>query len=66
MWGFEQRSASVECKAFKSHGYWHAYVRLKVASSLDGRTAMASGESKWITGPAARQDVQHFRAISGA
>lgn len=42
------------------------YVRLKVASSLDGRTAMASGESKWITGPNARQDVQHFRAISGA
>ncbi|MDC5096281.1 bifunctional diaminohydroxyphosphoribosylaminopyrimidine deaminase/5-amino-6-(5-phosphoribosylamino)uracil reductase RibD [Acinetobacter baumannii] len=42
------------------------YVRLKVASSLDGRTAMASGESKWITGSAARQDVQHWRAISGA
>jgi diaminohydroxyphosphoribosylaminopyrimidine deaminase/5-amino-6-(5-phosphoribosylamino)uracil reductase len=42
------------------------YVRLKVAASLDGRTAMASGESKWITGPAARQDVQHWRAISGA
>ncbi|WP_425918478.1 bifunctional diaminohydroxyphosphoribosylaminopyrimidine deaminase/5-amino-6-(5-phosphoribosylamino)uracil reductase RibD [Acinetobacter sp. TSRC1-2] len=41
------------------------YVRLKVASSLDGRTAMASGESKWITGPEARQDVQHWRAISG-
>ena len=42
------------------------YVRLKVASSLDGRTAMASGESKWITGHEARQDVQHWRAISGA
>ena len=42
------------------------YVRLKVASSLDGRTAMASGESKWITGFAARQDVQHWRALSGA
>ncbi len=42
------------------------YVRLKIASSLDGRTAMASGESKWITGTAARQDVQHWRAISGA
>lgn len=41
------------------------YVRLKVASSLDGRTAMASGESKWITGGLARQDVQHWRAISG-
>lgn len=42
------------------------YVRLKIASSLDGRTAMASGESKWITGVEARQDVQHWRAISGA
>ena len=42
------------------------HVRLKVASSLDGRTAMASGESKWITGELARQDVQHWRAISGA
>lgn len=42
------------------------YVRLKMAASLDGRTAMASGESKWITGVPARQDVQHWRAISGA
>lgn len=42
------------------------YVRLKIASSLDGRTAMASGESKWITGSEARLDVQHWRAISGA
>ena len=42
------------------------YVRLKVAASLDGRTAMASGESKWITGDDARLDVQHWRAISGA
>ena len=42
------------------------YVRVKIASSLDGRTAMASGESKWITGSQARQDVQHWRAISAA
>jgi diaminohydroxyphosphoribosylaminopyrimidine deaminase/5-amino-6-(5-phosphoribosylamino)uracil reductase len=42
------------------------YVRLKMAASLDGRTAMASGESKWITGAEARQDVQHWRALSGA
>ena len=34
------------------------YVQLKLAMSLDGRTAMASGESKWITGDAARADVQ--------
>ncbi len=42
------------------------YVRLKIATSLDGRTAMANGESKWITGPAAREDVQNLRAQSGA
>ena len=34
------------------------YVRVKLAASLDGRTAMADGESKWITGDAAREDVQ--------
>lgn len=50
----------------KSMRYKMPYVRLKIASSLDGRTAMASGESKWITGPAAREDVQKVRALSGA
>ncbi len=42
------------------------YVRVKTASSLDGRTAMQSGESQWITGPAARSDVQRLRAQSSA
>ena len=42
------------------------YVRVKLAMSLDGRTAMASGESQWITGDAARQDVQLLRARSSA
>jgi diaminohydroxyphosphoribosylaminopyrimidine deaminase/5-amino-6-(5-phosphoribosylamino)uracil reductase len=42
------------------------WVRLKLAASLDGRTAMASGESQWITGVAARQDVQRLRARSSA
>ncbi len=41
-------------------------VRCKLAMSLDGRTAMASGESKWITGEEARRDVQLLRARSGA
>ena len=39
-------------------------VRVKLAMSLDGRTAMASGESQWITGPAARAAVQRLRARS--
>jgi diaminohydroxyphosphoribosylaminopyrimidine deaminase/5-amino-6-(5-phosphoribosylamino)uracil reductase len=42
------------------------YVCCKQAVSLDGRTAMASGESKWITGEAARLDVQRLRARSCA
>jgi diaminohydroxyphosphoribosylaminopyrimidine deaminase/5-amino-6-(5-phosphoribosylamino)uracil reductase len=41
-------------------------VRVKLAMSLDGRTALANGESRWITGEAARQDVQHWRARSSA
>lgn len=40
------------------------FVRVKLAMSLDGRTAMASGESQWITGPAARAAVQRLRARS--
>ncbi len=47
-----------------AHG--RPWVRVKVAASLDGRTAMASGESRWITSPAARSDVQHWRARSDA
>lgn len=42
------------------------FVRLKLAMSLDGRTAMADGASQWITGAEAREDVQRLRARSGA
>jgi len=42
------------------------WVRLKMAASLDGRTALASGESQWITGEAARADVHRLRARSSA
>jgi diaminohydroxyphosphoribosylaminopyrimidine deaminase/5-amino-6-(5-phosphoribosylamino)uracil reductase len=42
------------------------FVRVKAGMSLDGRTALANGKSKWITGEAAREDVQHWRARSSA
>ena len=42
------------------------FVRVKLAMSLDGRTALANGHSKWITGDAARQDVHGWRARSSA
>ncbi len=42
------------------------WVRIKLAISIDGRSALASGESKWISGDAARRDVQRWRARSGA
>ena len=42
------------------------WVTVKLASSLDGKTALQNGESQWITGPLARQDVQRHRAKSCA
>ncbi len=42
------------------------WIQLKLGASLDGRTAMASGESQWITSPQARRDVQRLRAQSSA
>ncbi|MBT6272943.1 MAG: bifunctional diaminohydroxyphosphoribosylaminopyrimidine deaminase/5-amino-6-(5-phosphoribosylamino)uracil reductase RibD [Chromatiales bacterium] len=47
------------------------FFRVKLAASLDGHTALDNGDSRWITGPAARDDVQHLRAracavLSGA
>ena len=38
------------------------WVRMKIAATLDGRTALANGKSQWITGEAARRDGHHFRA----
>ncbi len=55
-----------------NRGFFHRmqtgmpWVRSKSAQSLDGRTAMASGESFWITGPEARADVHYWRGRSGA
>ena len=42
------------------------WLRVKLATSLDGRSALASGDSKWISGEAARRDVHRWRARAGA
>jgi diaminohydroxyphosphoribosylaminopyrimidine deaminase/5-amino-6-(5-phosphoribosylamino)uracil reductase len=51
---------------FSRHQRGRPYVRLKLAVSLDGRTAPAGGGQVWISGEAARADVQHWRARSSA
>jgi diaminohydroxyphosphoribosylaminopyrimidine deaminase/5-amino-6-(5-phosphoribosylamino)uracil reductase len=48
----------------RRHG--RPFMRVKIGMSLDGRTALANGASKWITGEAAREDVQQWRARSAA
>lgn len=42
------------------------WLTLKLAASIDGRTALANGQSQWLTGPEARADVQLYRAQSSA
>lgn len=71
--GIETTSGLLEAQAealnpgfIKRMRFGRPYVRSKLAMSLDGRTAMASGESKWITSEAARLDVQRLRARSSA
>lgn len=63
---FEEPARAVNPGYFKRLERGLPRVRIKLAMSLDGRTALAGGESKWITGPAARADVQRLRAESCA
>jgi diaminohydroxyphosphoribosylaminopyrimidine deaminase/5-amino-6-(5-phosphoribosylamino)uracil reductase len=51
---------------FKRMRHGRPWVRVKLAQSLDGRIALHNGVSQWITGPAARRDVQRWRARSSA
>jgi diaminohydroxyphosphoribosylaminopyrimidine deaminase/5-amino-6-(5-phosphoribosylamino)uracil reductase len=55
-------SQQLNCGFFSRMQRRRPWVRLKLAASLDGRTALASGESKWITSTEARYDVQRLRA----
>ncbi len=62
----QQEAAKLNRGFFKRMLQGLPLIRSKLAMSLDGRTAMASGESQWITSPQARQDVQNYRAASSA
>lgn len=58
----EDQAREINKGFIKRHEQGTPWVTVKMAASLDGRTAMASGQSQWITTPAARQDVQRLRA----
>jgi diaminohydroxyphosphoribosylaminopyrimidine deaminase / 5-amino-6-(5-phosphoribosylamino)uracil reductase len=62
----QQEAAALNAGFFKRMRTGRPLVRVKLAMSLDGRTALESGESRWITGVAAREDVQQWRARSSA
>lgn len=63
---FEDQARELNKGFFKRHTQGMPWILIKMAASLDGRTAMASGQSQWITSPAARADVQRYRAKSCA
>lgn len=66
-WGvLSQQAAELNPGFIMRMAHERPFVRSKMAMSLDGRTAMASGESQWITGEGARADVQRWRAQSSA
>ncbi|WP_436278203.1 bifunctional diaminohydroxyphosphoribosylaminopyrimidine deaminase/5-amino-6-(5-phosphoribosylamino)uracil reductase RibD [Nevskia ramosa] len=65
--GLMETEARALCRGFLSRiERGRPWVSLKLAMSLDGRTAMANGESRWITGEQARADVHRLRAEAGA
>lgn len=59
-----EESLALNIGFVKRMGTGRPYIRSKIAMSLDGRIALASGESQWITGEAAREDVHRLRARS--
>ena len=61
-----EEAVEINCGFLKRMRHGRPWVRVKLAMSLDGRTALASGASRWISGEAARADVQRWRARSSA
>ena len=62
----EPQARALNLGFFKRMEQGLPYVTCKMAASIDGKTALKNGQSKWITGSAARQDVQLHRAQSCA
>ncbi len=62
----EREALELNCGFVKRMQQGRPWVRVKLATSLDGRSALASGASRWISGEAARADVQRWRARSSA
>src|SRR5579862_6423022 len=62
----ESEASALNAGFLKRMRHGRPLVRVKLAMSLDGRTALGSGESRWITGEPAREDVQRWRARSSA
>ena len=59
-----------ECRRLNEHFFWwithrKPWVILKMAMSLDGKIALPDGQSRWISGPAARDHVQQLRQLAG-
>ena len=62
----EEQARALNCGFVSRFENKRPFVRLKMAASLDGKTALNNGESQWITGEAARRDVQFLRARASA
>ncbi len=62
----EEEARELNAGFFKRMQYGRPFVRVKLAMSLDGRTALADGTSQWISGEAARADGHAWRARSSA
>ena len=62
----ESEARQLNCGFVKRFVSKRPFVRIKMATSLDGRTALKNGESQWISGESSRRDVQFLRARSSA
>jgi len=62
----EDRAMAANLRFLRSHQLGRPYVVVKAAITLDGRISLATGESKWITGPRARKEGHRLRAECGA